>query len=437
KKVSIASDHIHPPSASIHPSSLSLHLHLHHLGLHLGLHSPPPPRLARVAPVSGAAPPAPCPLPAAGVAARAAWDMDGPDDDGVEGSSSGGDDGGLGGGLSGGSSDSDRSLGSANDDDDDEGDEGSASPPLEYRYEYLPPPDDELVAGHRSLTEDEHARIERVDAAATGVLAVLEKYGSAPLPPLPSDPGDGAADADGWDVDPDGPWADPREAMREIVDARENLVRAWEDDAPAGRQSDDGQRSNEQGQGADTEKPEWWRSVLAKAKVSAKPDESQQPGSRGTNSNIESKVEPLTREEEARFQEVHMEWATSAFSEELEALRDGTLEELTSARRRAKGAAARPSDDLGLDPTLHSFVAPRHTGGASAKTTGEAAEDVDVRVLADALRSGGAFLSATEKRMLLGARTRARTIGGAGAEEGLSLHERRRRNLGLAVGERT
>jgi hypothetical protein len=136
-----------------------------------------------------------------------------------------------------------------------------------------------------------------------------------------------------------------------------------------------------------------------------------------------------------------MEWATNAFAEELEALRTGQLHVLMSARKQKKGAA-RPAarDDataFGLDPTRHSFVlASGNRGGGSADKEHEEAAEIDVQVLADMVRSGSHFLSRTEKAMLLGAQQRAAAAPRGASERvgGISLHERRRRQLGFVDG---
>ena len=103
-----------------------------------------------------------------------------------------------------------------------------------------------------------------------------------------------------------------------------------------------------------------------------------------------------------------MEWATTAFAEELEALRTGQLETLTSKRKQKKCAAinVEPEDSsaLALDPTQYSFVLASKGGKGGGAA---AAAEIDVQVLADMLQSGSQFLSSAEKKMLLGARQRA------------------------------
>ena len=146
----------------------------------------------------------------------------------------------------------------------------------------------------------------------------------------------------------------------------------------------------------------------------------------------------FTTGEQDRFQAVHMEWATTAFAEELEALRTGQLETLTSKRKQKKCAAinVEPEDSsaLALDPTQYSFVlaSKGEKGGGAA-----AAEEIEVQVLADMLQSGSQFLSSAEKKMLLGARQRAVASSASGdvVEErnGISLHDRRKRELGFVV----
>ncbi len=67
----------------------------------------------------------------------------------------------------------------------------------------------------------------------------------------------------------------------------------------------------------------------------------------------------------------------------------------------------------------------------------EAVQEIDIRVLSDMLYSGSNILTTSEKRMLLQARQRALLKDTVVMEDdttddaGLTLHERRKREIGL------
>lgn len=318
-----------------------------------------------------------------------------------------------------------------NDDGDSSGspsDDASDDAPLDYDYEYSP---DGLLLGRKPLSSDQIQRIRTIESAATNVARVIQKYANAQLPSL--DPND-ANEGNGWEIPRDSAWADTSLAMVEIVGVREELIKAWgdgDDEGPDETGAGDEKRRNY----------EWWEPILSKERT---------PGSaRGTKDGTIDKTnddEPLSEEELNQFQSVHMEWATNAFSEELEALRKGQLDQYTSARRQSKKGARAGTSATGesnvaveLDPTQYSFVvaasAGNKAGDGSDEAAAAAAREIDVQVLGEMLNSGGSFLSDEEKGMMLRARQRA-LAGGYARDTDASLetlHERRKREIGLAV----
>ena len=285
----------------------------------------------------------------------------------------------------------------------------------EYNYEYSPSSD------KNSLTNEQLERIQKIENATSNVRRVIEKYGNAPLPSL--DP----KDANGsWEIDADSAWSDPSVAVAEIVSAREELKSAWGDGENGGG-------------GEGQQKQEWWKSILGDDETSKSNNSGE--AKKHVDTKTEGDDEPLTKEEEKQFDAVYLEWTTNAFAEELEALRKGQLENLTSSRKQKKSvAAASGSAEVELDPTQYSFVVAskgKKKGKADDETAAAAAaEEIDVQVLADMLQSGGNFLSPTEKKMLLRARQRAKMRSDEKDPKdfvGLSLHERRRRELGFVV----
>jgi hypothetical protein len=256
------------------------------------------------------------------------------------------------------------------------------------RYNYECASDDDLRNSSRIDTK----RIDTIEGAMTNVWNVINKYGNASLPSL--DPND--ADANNWKIDDDSPWFDVPAAMNEIVTARQEMYSALKEIT-----------GEDSGENPDMK---WWEPYI----------------SRGTDTNTSyanninhknPNQEALSSEEQKQFEQVHMEWATNAFAEELEALRNGTLEQKFGIKKKRVEA-------LELDPTEHSFVVAKKQSSNSNDELPR--EDVDVQVLADMIRSGGSVFSNVEKKMLL----RARHRGGI-VEEGKSLpiHELRRRKL--------
>lgn len=235
----------------------------------------------------------------------------------------------------------------------------------------------------------------------------------------------------------------------------ERMVRAWssvnDEDGDSKRGRDSAPSSNE----PEKKEGEWWHSILS--------SNTPQQANSAAATNIPPLDEPLTEEEELQFHDVYMEWATNAFEQELDALRKGQLEEFTSARsqtRRSVTTTATTTDAamgvndsttaVELDPTQYSFVVTTESSNGDDKRKGvgteagsaEAAriaalQEIDVRVLSDMMYSGSNVLTILEKRMLLQARQRALLKDAvvleddADATSGLTLHERRKREIGL------
>jgi hypothetical protein len=261
----------------------------------------------------------------------------------------------------------------------------------QYNYEYT---DDGDNTKHVNIE-----RIHQLENAMSNVRRVVNKYGNAPLPPL--DPN--VIDEKGWEIDSNSPWADVPAAMKEIVAAREQMHKAL--------QSDVCQESNH-----DKTQVEWWEPYLSKDTNAARDAEKQVPQQDHSTS--------LSTEEQKQFEQVHMEWATNAFAEELEALRNGTLEQQFGVKKKKV-------DALDLDQNELSFVVSQQKSSNTSRNN-DHREDVDVQVLADMIRSGGAVFSDVEKRMLLRARQRGDVQNSDDyRENSLSIHEVRRRKLGF------
>ena len=342
------------------------------------------------------------------------------------------------------------------------------TPSLEYNYQYVPIP--------QSFTADQMDRISVIEEAAFNVQRVLAKYGNASTLPSSLDPNDIiTGKLSGWEIDPTSPWSDTSSAINEIVTAGERLVRAWSSSAnddvdSKGSRDDDAQHEPQK-----KEKEWWWQSILSnddlqnKSNVSTSESVRRNGGDVVTNGNPPME-EPFTEEEELQFHDVYMEWATNAFGEELDALRKGHLDAFTSARSKTKitstttaatttaVAAMQTKESISssvelLDPTQYSFVVA--TGGTKGDNNRkgvnneadvaatEAAriasiKEIDIRVLSDMLCSGSNVLTVSEKQMLLQARQRAvlkdvvaMQRDDTDATGGLTLHERRKREIGL------
>mmetsp|Transcript_15638 Transcript_15638/g.33012 ORF Transcript_15638/g.33012 Transcript_15638/m.33012 type:complete len:393 (+) Transcript_15638:133-1311(+) len=307
----------------------------------------------------------------------------------------------------------------------------------QLNYVYENPPDDSIF-GRKTLCSEQRKRIQNVERATTKVIKVIEKYGNAPLPSL--DPND-ASNEHGWEIPADSAWSNPSLAVKEIVNAREELIGAWGTGDEEGKQIDKDSGCSTR---ASSQKVEWWEPILTNS--SSTNNESGEGSQNITSANNEDD-ELLTGEDQEQFQAVHMEWATTAFAEELELLRKGQLDTLASNKRKQnKNASGRrgaeqqrdPSSGVELDPTQYSFVVSSNDKNKAGDNANENAavtmEDIDLQILADMLQSGSNFLSNTEKKMLLGARQRAMTsMDVVDKGDGFSLHERRKRELGFVV----
>ena len=254
----------------------------------------------------------------------------------------------------------------------------------QYNYEYIS--DDELRRNHPINVE----RIQQIEESMTGVRDVINKYGNTPFPSL--DPND--IDANGWKIDHDSPWSDVSAAVKEIVSAGEKMKRVLE-------------HGNTQNF-SDVKDTKWWEPYLSQDTKSNDSIKYSDP--------IEQE-DALTPEEEQQFEQVHMEWATNAFAEELEALRNGTLEQKFGSKKMKV-------NDLELDPTEHSFVVAKKYS-STTDNSDSMREEVDVQVLASMLQSGGRLFSNVEKKMLLRARQRG-NLPRIEKLESLPIHEMRK-----------
>ena len=333
-----------------------------------------------------------------------------------------------------------------------------STPSLEYNYEYVPIP--------QALTTEQLERISIIEAAATNVQRVLVKYGDASSLPSSLNPDDFSS-GKCWEIDPNSPWSDTSSAVHEIVAARERMVRAWssakkEDGDSKGGRDRDIAPSNE----PPKKEQEWWLPILSNDTLQHNSSEARtRRNVDAAGINIPPLDEPLTEDEQLQFHDVYMEWATNAFEQELDALRKGQLEEFTSARSQTRRSvtttatttdAAMGANDsttaVELDPTQYSFVVADESSNGDDKRKGvgteagsaeaEAArisslQEIDVRVLSEMMYSGSNVLTISEKRMLLHARQRAvlkdavALEDDADATSGLTLHERRKREIGL------
>jgi hypothetical protein len=338
----------------------------------------------------------------------------------------------------------------------------NATPSLEYNYQYVPTP--------QSFSTEQLERIAVIEAAAANVHAVLVKYGNSSSLPPSLDPKDTITGKykHGWEIDPNSPWADTPSAIDEIVSAGERLVRAWSRDDAENidmTPKDDGASMK-----VSQKKQEWWESILSTDPTQNISNASSSESIRRNGDDAATNVQqPFTEEEQHQFHNVYMEFVTNAFEEELDALRKGQLEELTSARSKqmkstkpsttssnsnSSGGAAMEQNEstlsMELDPTQYSFVvagrANRDENRKGLDTEADvvaadvarmaAAQEIDIRVLSDMLYSGSTVLTISEKRMLLQARQRAllkETVMDVDtdASTGLTLHERRKREIGL------
>lgn len=329
---------------------------------------------------------------------------------------------------------------SNNSSDEDDADNGDTP-----RYIYNYTPSRQQLLQHKSLNSQQMKNdVEAINDAATQLFHVIKKYGGNSTTSPSS--------SSGWDeilTAKNSPWKDDDNvdtALDEIVAARNNMVQAWDrfhnDSSVVDR---DGKRTmNNDGEQS---KMEWWEPILrSKQKLHDNGDDDNNniKCSQANDDNDDNNVD------EQQFHQVYMEYATNAFATELEALRKGQLEQMcTNSKKKTNGGSTNNSGkatssqpmELDLDPTQHSFVV------ASSKRSGNdddiddgakaaaAAAEIDVQVLSDMLSSGSHTLSIVERNMLLRARQRGNSSSGGAVvlstSEGLSLHERRRQELGL------
>lgn len=313
------------------------------------------------------------------------------------------------------------------------------------RYIYNYTPSRQQLLQQKSLNAQKMKEdVEAINDAATQLFHVIKKYGGHSTTSPPS--------SSGWDeilTAKNNPWKDDDNvdtALDEIVAARNNMVQAWDrfhnDSSVVDRDgkktmNDDGEQS----------KMEWWEPILrSRSKLHDNGDDNNNNNIKCSQANDDNDDNNV---DEQQFHQVYMEYATNAFATELEALRKGQLEQMCTNSKKKMGGSTNNSGkatssqpmELDLDPTQHSFVV------ASSKRSGNdddnddgakaaaAAAEIDVQVLSDMLSSGSHTLSIVERNMLLRARQRGNSSSGGAVvlstSEGLSLHERRRQELGL------
>lgn len=333
--------------------------------------------------------------------------------------------------------DSPPSASGSNSSDDDEESNHDDTP--HYIYNYIP--SKHQLLQKKSLTTKQSKDVETIHEAASQLFHVINKYGG------------NISLSSKWEdilTATNSPWKNNVDAaLDEIVAARTGMVQAWDE---FHTDSDNVDNDNQQTMDGDNN-DEWWEPILpSKTKLLLNRQDNDEKWNQTNNTDNKSDVD----EQQQQFHHVYMEYATNAFATELEALRRGTLEQQTSTFKKKKKKKGNSNDksstlqqmELDLDPTQHSFVV------ASSKRSGNnvhdnddeakaaAAAEVDVQVLSDMLSSGSHTLSAVEKHMLLKARQRGSSSSAEAAVlvraksdgDGLSLHERRRQELGLLSG---
>jgi hypothetical protein len=345
------------------------------------------------------------------------------------------------------------------------------------RYVYNYTPSKEQLLHQKSLKTHQH-HVQTITAAASQVFHVINKYGdgggsahrggnsnNCSITESSSSAGNKKGDTaestsfdngswgDVLTANCNSPWKDIIEnnddsvmnkALDEIVAARNGMMQAW-NDCYYYCNSDQSNNHNYYGgtKQQQHKKLEWWEPILLRS------DDDDD------DKNVQNDLQ-----QQRQFHQVYMEYATNAFSEELEALRKGQLERMCTATTTTNNSHGN-NNEMGmvpdLDPTQHSFVVSKHLGNTPNNNNDDgndeandvAAADIDVRVLSDMLSSGSHTLSMVERNMLLRARlrgvnassstivsTRDRKKGEDGGEllfTGLSLHDRRRRELGLLL----
>jgi hypothetical protein len=320
-------------------------------------------------------------------------------------------------------------------------DEGSDDPSSnrKYLYEYTP------QKGPK-YTPSQLNRIARVEKASANLWSVVHKYGSATLPPLKDN--EGKKSMDEWKIDAGSAWKDPSSAMKEIVNAREEMKRAWDDEDGSG--AADGEEVHDEvdggGVGATRGSNEWWRPILPETSSNNSSSTRCTISALGKDIVINSSNNTaLSPQEEEQFQSVYMDWATEAFANELELLRKGELDKTSGGKSGGKKGkigninSNDGEDIVDLDPTHHSFIVAgkkkRNNSDEEEKAkAAAAAAEIDFQVLADMIQSGSYYLSDVEKRMLMNARKRAEEESDTeenNAGDGGTLHDRRRRELGF------
>jgi hypothetical protein len=178
--------------------------------------------------------------------------------------------------------------------------------------------------------------------------------------------------------------------------------------------------------------------------------------------NNNNKMVPLTEDEQRTFATAHLEYTTAIFGDELDAVRQGKLEEYYTTKSKNKASSlsrteANNAEDIAviknvsgyveLDPTHYSFVVPtskgtmeRGGGGldtSATTTTSAATSNIDVRMLSNMLQSWNDVHTLTEERMFLGARQKAQEQQqqiiprGASSESLITPHARQKRKVGF------
>lgn len=360
-----------------------------------------------------------------------------------------------------------------------EEDEEASSTSPRYIYNYIP--SREQLLHQKSLTQQQSRKLQSVNSAVSRVFHVINKYGGC------------SENITSWDellTSPDSPWKeyytngeDNNNGMRvdtaldEIVSARNDMVHAWEDYFNSCSSSGDGneedaEEKNNNKQSA-KKKEEWWEPVLrsSKKRLNGGSDNDDAIVTTTNNSNSNSNQTNYDDndqdynnvQQQQQFHQVYMEYATNAFSTELEALRSGQLERIcassSSNKKNKKGGGSANNSssnnekgmEIDLDPTQHSFVvatnSAKHNNDDNDDDTARAkaaAAEIDVQVLSEMLSSGLYTLNNLEKNMLLRARQRGdddddedcrdNTTNGSGrlgGKGGRSLHARRQMELGL------
>ena len=357
-----------------------------------------------------------------------------------------------------------------------EDEEASTSP--RYIYNYIP--SREQLLHQKSLTQQQSRKLQSVNSAVSRVFHVINKYGGC------------SENITSWDellTSPNSPWKEYYTnnddnngmmidtALDEIVSARNDMVHAWEDYFNScGSNSDDGneedtEEKNKNKQSA-KKKEEWWEPVLrsSKRRLNGGSDNDDAIVTTTTNHNNSNQTnyddndqDYNNVQQQQQFHQVYMEYATNAFSTELEALRNGQLERIcassSSNKKNKKGGGSANNSssnnekgmEIDLDPTQHSFVvatnsAKHNNDDSDAARAKAAAAEIDVQVLSEMLSSGLYTLNNLEKNMLLRARQRGdgdddddessrdNSTSGSGridGKDGLSLHARRQMELGL------